>query len=100
MPVSYTKGSKHGNQNLGARKPKGLNRIDKIKGPEQDSQHQLKVTYARGRSTLVLLLAKVTYARGRRTLVLLLAKVTYARGRRTLVLILITLFRNCYSIYW
>jgi hypothetical protein len=35
------KGPKQENQNLGARKPKGLNRIVKIKGSKQENQNQL-----------------------------------------------------------
>jgi hypothetical protein len=34
-----TKGPKQNSQNLGARKPMGLNRIAKIKGSKQDSQN-------------------------------------------------------------
>jgi hypothetical protein len=34
-----TKGPKQDSQNQGARKSKGLNRIDKIKGSKQDSQN-------------------------------------------------------------
>jgi hypothetical protein len=38
--IAKIKGSKQDRQNLGARKPKGLNRIDKIKGSKEDSQNQ------------------------------------------------------------
>jgi hypothetical protein len=35
----FPKGPKQDRQNLGARKPKGLNRIAKIKGSKQDNQN-------------------------------------------------------------